>query len=258
MIELNPAYEHLRYDLLAIDALLERATLIHRGRNNLYRVELEGITLCIKQYGFPSSIKRFIYRYLRDSKAQRAWRNTIRLRNAGLNSPEPVALIETYSLRGIETSYYIARYEQGSTLYCWGDRPLLDIHQQVVRLAHFAAQLHDAHLMLSDFTPGNILLTDRGFTLVDTNRMFVGEVSIPRGLKNMAGLWLQPEVAQLLAREYAAARGGNNTDTFTRDFARYRRRFWTRFTRRHHLRDVIIHRNVDGTAYPYHFNSTIR
>lgn len=258
MLELNSTYEDLRFDLQSIDSLLERATLIHEGRNTLWRVEVEGQSLCVKRYGFSSMLKRWIYRYLRPSKAQKAWHNTICLRQAGIDSPEPVALIETYSLRGIENSYYICRYEQGSTLYRWGDCALQDIQQQVVQLAHFAASLHRAGLMLTDFTPGNILLADDHFILVDTNRMNVGKVSIKRGLKNMAGLWLQPEVAELLAREYVTARGGSDIDKYARAFAQYRRLFWLRFTQRHYLRDVISHYDLDGTCYMYHFNTTIR
>ncbi|MBR1481270.1 MAG: hypothetical protein IJ609_05035 [Paludibacteraceae bacterium] len=258
MIELNPAYEHLRADVQSIDSLIARATLIHRGRNTLYQVDMAGLHLCIKCYGFSSVFKRWMYRYLRASKARRAWRNTLLLRQAGIHSPEPVALLETYSLRGIETSYYICRYEPGATLYHLGDLPLSECRPTVVRLARFAAAMHERDIMLSDFTPGNILLTAGGFALVDTNRMSIGRVSLLKGLHNMAGLWLQPDAAELLAREYVTARGETSPEPYVRAFACYRRLFWKRFARRHRLRGLIIHRDMDGSSYTYHFNTTIR
>ncbi len=241
-----------------LSTLLESATLIHRGRNTLWRVEVEGNPLCIKQYGFASPLKRWVYRYLRPSKAQRAWRNSLRLRQAGFDSPEPVAIIETHTLWGIEKSYYICRYIEGITLYRWGDAALNDIRPQLTLFAEFTALLHNKGLMLSDFTPGNILFSHGHFTLVDTNRMYVGKVSIKRGLQNMAGLWLQPEAAAQLAQDYVLARGEKDAEHYIRDFMRFRRSFWLHFAKRHHLHDVIIHHDVDGTQFTYHFNSTIR
>lgn len=257
MIWINPTYESLQPILSDPETLIRRATLIHQGRNKLFVAEAEGLRLCIKAYGFASAWKRFLYRYLRSSKGWRAWQNSQRLMEAGFATPEPVAYIQENAWWGIQQSYYICLYQAGQTLYRWGDQSLPAIEQEVIALAQFAARLHEANLLLCDFTPGNILLTEQGFALVDTNRMRFGHISVHQGLKNMAGLWMQPEAAALLARTYAQARGAN-PDECEQIYTAYRHRFWQRFIHRHHLTDRITHRDLDGSTYTYPFNTTIR
>ena len=108
------------------------------------------------------------------------------------------------------------------------------------------------------FSPGNILQTEQGFALVDTNRMRHGTWTIRQGLRNMAGLWLQPEVADQLAAIYVRHRGIEAVQPYIDAFRHYRKDFWQHFMRRHHLKDVIVHRDLDGSQYTYHFNTTIR
>lgn len=258
MICINPTYEPLRAWLSEPQTLMAKGRTIHIGRNELRRVEVQGQTLCIKQYGVPGLLNRWIYRHWRMPKGLRAYRNAFRLREAGFDTPEPMAYIQYDTWWGIGESYYICRYVPGQTLYQWGDKPLAEIREDVQALALYAARMHDAGLMLCDFTPGNILLTADGFTLVDINRMRAGTCSIRQGLSNMAGLWLQPEVADFLAVQYAAARGMKDTEQAIQRYRAERRAFWRHFTRRHHLTDCIVHTDVDGSRYTYHFNATIR
>ena len=254
MILINPTYESLRPILSAPEELVRRGTLIHQGRNELYVVEVEGLKLCIKCFGFANPIKRLIYHYLRPSKGIRAWQNSMRLRAAGFATPEPVAYIQEDSFLGVKCSYFIYLYQEGHTLYRWGEEPLEAIREDVIGLASFAASLHDANLMLCDFTPGNILLGPQGFALVDINRMRFGHVSIRAGLKNMAGLWLSPEAAALLARSYAEVRGGK-PEKCEAWYAADRSAFWQRFAHRHHLTDSITHHDLDGSQYTFDFNT---
>ena len=257
MIVINPTYEALRARLSTPEELVHSGTLIHKGRNELYVTEVEGVRLCIKCFGFSNRLKRFIYRYLRSSKGERAWQNSMRLRAAGFATPEPVAYIQENSIWGIERSYYICLYQEGKTLYQWGEQSLETIREGVMNLAHFAAGLHDARLLLCDFTPGNILLSPQGFVLVDTNRMRFKPVSVREGLRNMAGLWLSPEAASLLARTYGALRDAN-PEQCEKWYAADRSHFWKRFASRHHLTDSITHHDLDGSQYTYDFKTTIR
>ncbi len=258
MILLNPTYAFLRPSLLHPEQLIDHGKPIHRGRNELYVTEIEGVRLCIKKYGTPNLFQQFVYRYFRKPKGTRAWQNTIMLREAGFGSPEPVAYIQNDSLAGIDDCYYICLYVEGRTLYHWGDSKTIDICREIERFACFAAKLHEAGLMMSDFTPGNILQTKEGFVLVDTNRMRKGFVSVERGLMNMAGLWMQPETAAILARLYAQERGALPIPSYESLYAKYRKLFWCRFARRHGLGDNITHRDLDGSEYTYHFNSVIQ
>ena len=257
MIRINPKYRSWQSFWEHPEQLMTNGTLIHRGRNELRVTEVEGMRVCVKQYGVPNSWRRFVYRFMRAPKGLRAWRNTQILRTAGFDSPEELAYIQYNTLFGIDKSYYICLFQDGQTLYRWGDKPLPEIETDVKALAQQTARLHEAGLLLCDYTPGNILQTENGFAYVDTNRMRQGKVSVSRGLRNMAGLWLQPEAADLLARTYAEKRGGDGEQA-VKWMRRYRRVFWRRFVRRHGLKDCIIHRDPDGSAYKYPFNSTIQ
>lgn len=257
MIRINPAYQSLQAELADTERLITRGKLIHRGRNELYMVETAGLRLCIKRFGMKNRFKSFLYRYLRSPKGLRAWQNAHILREDGFDSPEPVAYIQNNTPWGIESSYYICLFQDGKTLYQWGDKTEDDIQQEIIALARFTARLHNAGLMMRDYTPGNILWTGKDFTLVDVNRMYQGEISLSRGLQNMAGLWLQPQNAALLAREYAAARDSDPEEAEIL-IRQYRRHFWRRFARRHHLGNTIVHHDLDGKQYPFDLTETLR
>ena len=117
MILINPTYESLRPILSAPEELVRRGTLIHKGRNELYVSEIDGLKVCIKCFGFANRLKRLIYHYLRPSKGIRAWQNSMRLRAAGFATPEPVAYIQEDSIWGVKCSYFIYLYQEGKTLY---------------------------------------------------------------------------------------------------------------------------------------------
>ena len=48
MILLNPKYAHLRPHFEHIEDLMMHGTMIHMGRNRLCTIEIDGITICIK------------------------------------------------------------------------------------------------------------------------------------------------------------------------------------------------------------------
>ena len=256
-IAINPKYESLRATLDSPEELVRRGTLIHQGRNALYLTEAEGVPLCIKQFGFANGFKRFVYRFLRSPKGLRAWENSLRLREAGIETPEPVAYLQEDAWWGVKRSYYICRYQAGQTLYAWGAKPVDEIREGLILLAALAAKMHEADMLFCDFTPGNILLTGPGFSLVDTNRMRFGRVSVEQGLRSMAGLWLQPEAAALLARTYAEQREAD-PEACAQRFATCRRLFWQRFARRHRLTDSITHHDLDGSQFTYDLSTTLR
>ncbi len=261
MTLVNPKYDRLSAWLLSPAQIMQTATPIHIGRNTLAVTELDGTELCIKQYAVPSAFKSFVYKYLCKPKGLRAWQHSDLLRQAGFFSPENIAYIDYCTPTGLGVSYYICRYEHGTTLYHWGDKSLEEIADGVIALAQHTAALHNSRLLLRDYTPGNILLTDNGFCLVDTNRMKQGYVSIEAGLRNMAGLWLQPEAADLLAKTYLQCRNSHtNSDdsNMVSLFKHYRKKFWQRFARRHNLHGEIVHHDLDGGEYHFCYESTIR
>ncbi|MBQ8100184.1 MAG: hypothetical protein IJ169_02725 [Paludibacteraceae bacterium] len=255
----NPEYVHLAPLLRNPERLVAAGRLIHSGRNRLYAFTTgDGTALCIKQYRVPNLLNRLVYRYLRPPKGLRAWRNSDALRRAGFLSPENVAYIQEDSPLGIGRNWYISRWQDGATIYRWGALPLRTLAPQLDALAHCAARMHEAGLLLTDFTPGNILLTTGGFCFVDTNRMHRGRIDIACGLRSMRGLWLQPEAAERLALAYAEARGAHDPQQWAARFLCWRKRFWQRRIHRKHLPLEIVHTDIDGTQYRFNLQTTIQ
>ena len=50
---MNPTYASLQPYWEHPEQLMDKGTPIHRGRNELRVVEVEGVRVCIKQYGVP-------------------------------------------------------------------------------------------------------------------------------------------------------------------------------------------------------------
>lgn len=254
---LNPKYNPLRPYLENIRDLMTKGSMIHIGRNRLCVVEVEGVKICIKEYRKPIFINRFVYRFLRSTKGLRAWQHSDILRRSGFDSPENIAYIQFNTLLGIGVCYYVCLFQEGQTLYRWGNQPLSKIQTDVKTFAQHTARLHDSKLMLCDYTPGNILQTKTGFSFVDTNRMLQGEVSIKAGLKNMAGLWMQPEVADYLTQQYIVARGMECTQHDIVLMRNYRKHFWKKFAQKHHITTEKVHTDLDGSQYFFNIQLTI-
>ena len=90
-----------------------------------------------------------------------------------------------------------------------------------------------------DFSPGNILFDKVDgqwkFAIVDINRMSFSKVSVVRGCRNFARLWGQPDLFRIIADEYAKARNADADECF-RIIRSARRKFWTRFAKRHKVK----------------------
>lgn len=81
--------------------------------------KIDGRKVVIKRYNYKKNMKTFIRRF-RKSRASISWSNAFRLKNYGLNTPEPIALIETYTGPMMQFAYYICEYIEGTDLdhYC--------------------------------------------------------------------------------------------------------------------------------------------
>lgn len=241
-IILNPKYESLRPWVAEVAAHFDASDVeLHRGRNVIRVCRAQGIELNVKRYGRPHWFNRIVYSTLRRPKGERAFRNALRLIEAGFDSPEPVAYVERRSGGIIAESYFVSlQSPYPNRLYELGDADPAQHRQLLCELARYTARLHDAGFMHLDYSPGNILYAEGPdgkprFTLVDTNRMAFGLVDLRRGCANFARLWGQPAMFDILADEYAAARGGDPVKC--RRWVRAARdRFWRRFARRHRLK----------------------
>ena len=168
-----------------IDPASATAT-IHWGRNYLYTADMRtptgAVAVVVKQFRNQGR-RRTLDRRLRGSKATRSWVVAKELVRVGINTPEPVALVE--SDRSDGPSHFIARrlddahevrhfFRRLNGEPDPGAFPEVDALPFLERLGRFARTLHEAGIVYRDLSMGNILATGDGpapeLWVVDFNR----------------------------------------------------------------------------------------
>lgn len=150
--------------------------------------------------------KRFIYGFLRKSKAFRAFDNALELEKLGISTPGPLAAVECRKSGFIGRTYYICEYLPGwSEMRGVEQRP--DFPDFARSLAEFIYRLHRNGVLMKDFSQGNVLFRKSGayyeFTLVDINRMEFEIEDRYSLLRNFGSPLDTEEGVRQLGRQYA-------------------------------------------------------
>jgi tRNA A-37 threonylcarbamoyl transferase component Bud32 len=195
-----------------IDPAAAQKTL-HWGRNYLYvsRIDTAAgpLDVVVKQFR-NARLKDRLSRRLRGSKAAKSWRVADALLAAGLQTPEPVMLIESASASG--PSLYVCRYlddvleiryllRAANAAREKEDFPGVDFPRFLEALGRMARRLHDAGFWHRDLSSGNVLLrTDAAgaptdLYLVDLNRTRMGKaLTVSERLRDLSRMPLfRPE-----------------------------------------------------------------
>lgn len=174
---LNSKYEHFKEALLDIQNIFNtNKETIHKARNELKTIEINGLKCVVKSFKVPHFINRVAYTYFRDAKVKKSYANAVRLTELDVNTPEPIGIIEFFNLGLLRESYFISLFEP----YNFTIREVF--HHKVEHtdsiLKEFAAftyMIHQKGIWHVDYSLGNILITQKGesykFSLVDINRM---------------------------------------------------------------------------------------
>jgi tRNA A-37 threonylcarbamoyl transferase component Bud32 len=193
---------------LAVARLIDPAAALktlHWGRNYLYVTRLDTVEgpvdAVVKQFR-NRKLKDRLRRRLRGSKAAKSWRVANALLAAGLQTPEPVMLIESESEAG--PSFYVCRHLEGvlearyllRAANAGREReefPGVDFPRFLEALGRRARRLHDAGFWHRDFSSGNVLLRTDGsgattdLYLIDLNRTRMGKpVSTSERLRDLS------------------------------------------------------------------------
>jgi len=211
-IVINPDYEHLRTWLENIPHIFDaQGVLLHQQRNTVKKFDLnDALSLNVKRFKKPHIINRFIYTFLRRSKACRSFRNTFEIAQRGFYTADAVAFIEMKRSALLCDSYFVSVqlndvHEIRDCYYALTDanRPQLE------KFAAYSAALHLAGVYHPDYSPGNILISNQEpttFCLIDLNRVKFGKVSFKKGCSNFQRLFIDNAIYQLIAGIYAARR----------------------------------------------------
>jgi len=213
-ILLNPKYEHLRPFLLHIDEHFKReGEVLHRGRNVVKTLRVNGLTLCVKHYGRPKLRTRLALKVYGTQKGKKAYLRPLQLRERGFESPESVAYVAYRRGLTYLSTYFVClhsdyRYSMAAVSSLQdGERQEL-----LAAFAGYVARLHENGFLHRDFSSDNILYDKvKGryhFSLIDTNSLRCGRsVGLKAGCRNLARLQGDGSFFVELLDAYARERG---------------------------------------------------
>lgn len=205
---LKPSFESIREIFAGDDHS------IHKARNELKIIELDGISTVVKSFKVPHLLNRIVYTYFRKSKAYKSYHNALRLRELNISTPKPIAQIEFFESGLLGESFFIAEYfAYDFTIRTPLLEPLEDRESIFTAFAAYTYNLHKCGVWHLDYSPGNILIkrTNSGylFSIVDINRMEFRPISALEGCENFNKLWASDEELDIMGREYARLSGFN-------------------------------------------------
>lgn len=214
-LEYNASFAPFKETLLHIPALFAGGgETIHKARNELKVIELEGLQCVVKAFRVPNIINQFAYAYIRKSKAYKSYHNAMELQALNVNTPEPIGYIEFYKSGLLQESFFISKhYPYAITMADVRDDDLADKTAILKAFAAFTYDLHQKGVWHVDYSGGNILINPKEgsyeFSLVDINRMQFRSIGGYEGLENFNKMWFDEASLTLIAKEYAALAGLN-------------------------------------------------
>lgn len=190
----------------------DKGTVIYKGRNELREMNWDGTSVVIKSFRVPNLINRIAYGLFRSSKAQRSFEYADMLRKEGIGSPAPVAYYTERNGLLFTRSYYVSLKSECPYSYVHLMRGDYPGQEEILRaIARTTAALHERGYLHKDYSRGNILFrkTEKGVEveIIDLNRIRFREVGMEEGCRNFERLPGTPEMFEILADEYAKARG---------------------------------------------------
>ena len=189
--------------------------IIHNARNQIRVFEWESGPINIKKYCIPPIVNRILYSLgWRTPKAQTTFQNALEIIRRGFRTPQPLGYIIERQGGLINYSYFISEQLQGFQTLRLREA---DWDGLIKALARYTVQLHQAGLRHKDYTPGNILYTEKDgqfhFALVDINRFRIYQkpVGLWAALTNLMQPFENDEHLKLFVSEYAKLRQINRS-----------------------------------------------
>lgn len=191
--------------------LFERGELIYNHRNQIRTLVIDGRKINVKKYCIPSVFNRILYSIgIRTPKACRAFENAKKLIAKGVPTPTPYAYIIEKKYGLLSFSYFISEQIDGHPIgYLSHSKEL------IAQVARFTAQMHKKGAMHCDYTPNNLLVSQKNgqytFALVDTNQCIFSKhpIPVPKALPYLIQLFLTKKELSDFVTEYARCRGVN-------------------------------------------------
>lgn len=211
-IVINPDYSSLEdFTINVPKTFMNDGHVIQNRRNIIKKYQIGDKQFNVKRFRKPIIINRIAYTFFRKSKAYRAYNNALILIKQGFDTPTPIAFIEEFENGLLSLSYFISTQIIGmDEIREYYSAPVSANKEFFTSFAQYTAKLHDAGILHHDYSPGNILVSNKegiyNFCLIDINRMSFQKIGLKEGCKNFARLFGSDEIYTYLAAEYAKAR----------------------------------------------------
>lgn len=213
ILVVHPDFENFREFLASIPERFSKGegVIIHKGRNELRKMEYKGYQFVVKSFRCPNFINRFVYGVFRPSKAERSYDYAEMYLKIGVGTPRPVGYLNIRKGWLFDKSYYVSCLSTCPYVYQDLFRQKFEYEEEVLRaIGRTTAVLHEHGYAHKDYGRENILFqkTPDGIKLeiVDLNRMFIGPIDMKTGCKNFERLPATPQMHRWMAEEYAKAR----------------------------------------------------
>ena len=144
--------------------------ILRDSRNLVWSAEMKNYGEVVVKKIRVSGVKRLSYRF-RASKARRQWNNAVEMSRRGVETPEPIAFLESKQQPGTDISYYVCRhiaeawsareafraFREGASGFRGYSRD--DIYNAI---AGFLRRTHRLKVYHRDLSAGNLLMRSDG------------------------------------------------------------------------------------------------
>lgn len=189
----------------------EGGELIFKGRNVIKSYVVDGTDIIVKRFKRPSFLQKIVYSFFKGNKALRAFQNGQELLKRGIDTPEPIAYVDTWSNGLLQSCFYACGRNDNPDIKTVLDKD--DWDKDIAKaFAHFSAQLHERGILHLDLNITNVLFNPQTlqFSVIDINRVdFYPQgknIAIEKCLDNLTRYTGRLDLHQYVLQQYAEAR----------------------------------------------------
>ena len=177
-------------------------------RNKIKIVHYKEKEIAVKSFKIPHLINKIAYTFLRASKAERSYMNSLRIQAF---VPEPIGYVEFKKFALIHDSYFLSEeYKYDFTIReVLTQNNFSDKENIFTQFAFFTYALHEENVEHLDYSPGNILIKKISqekyeFKIIDINRMKFKVLTKKERLENFSKLWANDDDLSMIIKAYAS------------------------------------------------------
>jgi len=189
--------------------------IIFKQRNEVRSVYFnsEDKEFVVKKFKVPHILNRIIYKYIRDSKAESSYKNSLKLLKLNVNVPKPIGFCIEENFFIISSSYYVSEniiYEF-DIRYVLENKYLKNRNQILKEFIKFSFELHNKGINHLDYSPGNIIIKvindnhilKYKFYILDLNRVRFEVMDIEKRIGNLSKLTNNKLNNYIIINEYS-------------------------------------------------------